>query len=304
MSAAPQPPTLLDLNGQIVAPGAPALSALDRGLFYGDGLYETLRAYGRQPFGLGRHLERLRNSAAALRIAESLDTRPIEGRLARLLRQAPYCEAYVRITLTRGIHTGALDLRPSDAPTVLILVRPLRSLPPGLYERGVDAIIASARQNACSILPRHKTLNYLEKLLAKTEARDRGAYEAIFLNTRGHVAEGASSSLFCVLDGRLVTPALDANILPGVTRREVLDLAREAAIPVDERTVGPHELRGADELFLTNAIVEALPVRTLDGRPVGTGQPGPLTRQLLEAYRARVQSCLQAPRSPERKDAR
>ena len=125
------------------------------------------------------------------------------------------------------------------------------------------------RQNADSPTPRHKTLNYLDKLLARTEARERGAHEAILLNTRGEVAEAASSNLFIVLRGRLITPTLDANILPGVTRAEVLHLAAQARLPADERTVGPRELAAADEAFLTNSVAEIVPLRSIDGATVG-----------------------------------
>lgn len=278
----------VDVNGAAVAADAPAVSALDRGFLYGDGLFETIRAYNGVPFLLADHLERLRASAAELRLVDSLDTEVIAQRLARLLEKCAADDAYVRITVTRGLHTGALDLRPAEAPTIAIMVRPMHPLPPELYERGVDTIVASIRQNVHSPVPRHKTLNYLEKLLAKTQAREQGAYEAILLNTRGHVAEGASSNVFLVRERRLVTPALEANILPGVTRRAVLALAAEAGAEAEERTVTPSEMREADEVFLTNSIVELLPVCAIDGRAVGSGAPGPLTRHLHARYLRQV----------------
>ena len=284
-------PLLTYVNGRLVPADAPAISALDRGLLYGDGLFETIRAYGGKPFLLDDHLARLAASAAELRIAERLDTAPIARGVAELLEANRLDgDAYIRITLTRGIHAGALTLEPAAEPTIAIVARPLHPPPPERYDQGITAIIATVRRNADSPLPRHKTLNYLESLLAKTEAKDRGADDAILLDTRGEVAEAASSNLFLVSGARLVTPPLDAAILPGITRRQVLRLAAEAGIAAAERPVLPDELRSADEVFLTNAVVELLPVRSIDGQPVGDGLPGPTTRQLLTAYRAGVRN--------------
>ena len=283
-----QPP-LINVNGQFLSPDTPAIGALDRGLLYGDGLFETLRAYGGVPFLLDEHLARLNTSAAALRISDSLDCSIIRHNLAELLRLNALSDAYMRITLTRGAHTGRLEVEPTDHPTVTILARPLRLLPPNRYSPGTSAIIASIRQNADSPLPRPKTLNYLANLLARTEAQERGADEALLLNTRGELAEAASSNVFLVLGGRLVTPCLDTNILPGVTRAEVLRLAAEAGIAADERVVAPHELSAASEAFLTNSIAELVPVRAVDGVPLGTGGPGPITERLRQAYSLSVQ---------------
>jgi branched-chain amino acid aminotransferase len=284
----------VNVNGQMLAAEAPAIGALDRGLLYGDGLFETLRAYNGVPFLLDEHLRRLREAANDLRISDGLDTAMLRRHLADLLRlngpaDAQPRDSYVRITLTRGAHAGGLELEPAASPTLCIIVRPLHGLAPSLYERGIAAITASIRQNAESPLPRYKTLNYLANLLAKTEARERGADEAILLNTRGEVAEAASSNVFLVLEGRLVTPSLDANILPGVTRREVLRLAEADGLPAEERTVWPDDLRRAEEAFLTNSIAELLPVRAIDGHRVGAGAPGPVTRRLHSVYRSRVE---------------
>ena len=291
------PPLWVSVNGQLVAAEAPAVTALDRGLLYGDGLFETIRAYEGIPFLLDAHLERLAASAAALRIADRLDTAAVAGNVGALLAANHLDgDAYIRITLTRGIHTGSLALEPAAAPTLTIVAKPLHPPSPDRYERGIAAVVASVRRNAESPLPGHKTLNYLGSLLARTEATDAGADDAILLNTHGEVAEAASSNLFVVRGGRVATPPLDAGILPGITRREVLRLAAEAGIRADERRVSPEELRGADEVFLTNAVVELLPVCSIDGQPVGGGSPGPLTRRLHAAYRGRVEATLASAR--------
>jgi len=282
-------PLVVNVNGRLVAGDAPAVSALDRGLLYGDGLFETIRVYGGVPFRLDAHLARLAASATALRIADVLDTTAIASRVTKALAANHLAgDAYVRITLTRGTHTGALTLEPAATPTLIIVSKPLHAPPPERYERGIAAVVASVRRNAHSPLARHKTLNYLESLLAKTEARDHGADDAVLLNTRGEVAEAASSNLFIVRHGGLVTPPPDAGILPGITRREVIGLAAEAGIACDQRVVLPDELAEADEVFLTNAIVELLPVCTIDACPVGTGAPYPITRRLHAAYRRAI----------------
>ena len=276
------------INGRVLRADEPALSVRDRGLLYGDGVFETLRAYDGVPLHLDEHLARLNASATALRLCGGVDGAAIGQGIAELLEGNDLSDAYIRITLTRGEHAGRLELEPAAEPTLIIVAQPLRPLPPSRYDPGSTAIIASIRQNADSPLPRHKTLNYLNNLLARTEARGRGADEAILLNTRGEVAEAASSNLFLVCGGCLVTPSLDSNILPGVTRAEVLRLAAEAGIPSDERIVHREELLSADELFLTNSVAELVPVRAIEGRPVGLGIPGPLTRKLHALYRNRV----------------
>jgi len=279
---------LVDVDGRVTEGRLATVSALDRGFLYGDGLYETVRAYDGHPFLLDRHLERMAASAAELRIVDGLDTQALAERVARLVEQLGAPATYIRVNLTRGVHGGMLAVGPAANPTTAIIARELSPLPDELYQRGVDVVIASIRQNAQSPVPRHKTLNYLEKLLSKAEAREQGAYEAVFVNTDGQVAEGASSNIFAVVGRRVITPPLEANILPGVTRRQVLSLAAEVGCSVRERPVSVSELRDADEVFLTNSIVELLPVCAVGGRAIGNGSPGPVAHRLLEAYRARV----------------
>ncbi|MBM4039965.1 MAG: branched-chain amino acid aminotransferase [Planctomycetes bacterium] len=280
------------VNGQVLRSDEPALSVRDRGLLYGDGVFETLRAYDGVPFLLDEHLHRLADGATELEICRVLDGAAIAEAITELLRLNELSDAYIRITLTRGEHTGRLELEPAASPTLIIVVQPLRPLPPSRYDPGSTAIIASrVRQSVDSPLPRHKTLNYLNNLLAKTEARDRGADEAILLNTRGKVAEAASSNIFLVRRGRLITPSRDSNILLGITRWEVVHLARKAGIATEERIVRPDELGLATEVFLTNSVAELVPVRAIEGRTVGQGRPGPLTRQLQAIYRDRVGQC-------------
>ncbi|HPD14333.1 MAG TPA: aminotransferase class IV [Planctomycetota bacterium] len=278
-------PSYVYVNGEYLRADAPAVGASDRGLLYGDGLFETLRAYDGVPFLLDEHLARLNASATVLRLGNGVDPAAIRIAVTELLHRNCLQDAYLRITLTRGAHTGQLDLAPPSRPTLTIVARPHHPLPPSRYDPGSTAIIASIRQNADSPLPRHKTLNYLANLWARAEARERGADDAILLNTRGEVAEATSSNLFLVASGTIVTPSLEANILPGITRAVVLALARRAGYNVSERVVRPDELCAADELFLTNSVGELVPIRAIEGRSVGQGRPGEVTCGLHRSYR-------------------
>ena len=285
------PSDLLALvNGQFLSVGSPALAALDRGLLYGDGLFETIRAYDGVPFLFEAHVERLNRSAAELRICDGLDLAALRRDVDALLEQNGLRDAYVRITLTRGLHTGSLVLAESEGATVCVVVRPLHLPPPERYDPGSRCVVASWRRSAESPILRHKTLNYLENLAARTEAVEREADDAIFLNTRGEVAEATSSNVFLVLGDKLVTPHLGANILPGVTRAKVIALARGMGMEVQEREVWPYEFRGAEEVFLTNSVAEILPVREVGGRAIGAGRPGPVTTRLQRAYREAVRA--------------
>ncbi|MFH1730912.1 MAG: aminotransferase class IV [Planctomycetota bacterium] len=276
------------LNGDIVERGAAKVSAFDRSFLYGDGLFETVRAYGGVPFMLAEHLARMASSAKALDI-----TMPGAGGIAaaveRLIELNELADAYVRITLSRGIHTGELAPDEPPEPTLLIEARKLHPYPAEMYERGARVIISSFVHNSASAISRHKTTSYLASILAKREAKERGADEAILLDHAGHVAEGATSNVFCVRGGRLLTPPLDMNILPGITRRTVIKLAREGGIEVEETRFGASDLASADEAFLTNSLMEAMPAGSIDGGEPGH-VPGPVTSALANAYEDLVAS--------------
>ncbi len=264
------------------------VSAADRGLLYGDGVFETLRVYARVPFRLPAHWERLSDSAAFLGIpVPGVD--PSAG-VGRALRASGLDDAAVRITLTRGpLPEGPRPAPSGGAPTLLFQARPLR---PGLEElarTGVAARRAPWPLRARGMpLHGHKTLNYLASVVALGAVGP--AEEAVLLNTEGHVAEGATSNLFWVRRGTLYTPAPEAGCLPGLARALVLEEARRLGLEVEEGLHPFRDLAGAEEAFLTNSLVEVLPVVALDGGPVGGGKPGPVTRRLQHAYRRCVQA--------------
>ena len=275
------------INGRLAEDTAPVLMAKDRGFLYGDGLFETLRAYEGRVFQLEEHWARLMRSAAFLRLPVAWGLPEITEAVERLIETNGLIEAVVRIALSRGAEAAGLGLVETDAPTVLIQARSFEGFPDHVYRRGVSVVIARIRQNADSPLPRHKTANYLLYLLARQEARDAKANDALLLNQRGQVCEATVANVFWVREGKVWTPPVHCGLLPGITRANVVRIAETADIPVGERAIMAGDLFDADEVFLTNSLMEITPVRTIDGRRIGEGSPGPVTTRLMGLYRDR-----------------
>ena len=271
------------VNGEIVERAEATVSAFDRSFLYGDGLFETIRAYHGVPFMLAEHLERMAGSTAELGIRMP-DREGISEAVAQLIERNGLSDAYVRITLSRGVHTGELVPDEPPEPTLVIEARPLHPYPSEMYEKGGAVIVSSVKHDSSSPARRHKTTSYLPSLLAKREAKERGADEAILLDHEDRVAEGATSNVFCAWEGQLFTPPLELNILPGVVRATVLRLAREAGLEVHESIFSLTALRLSDEVFLTNSLMEVMPVRAVD-REAATTVPGPITSSLAAAYK-------------------
>ncbi len=266
------------VNGKLLPPEEAAISPLDRGFMYGEGLFETMRAYGGRVFRLQQHLDRLCAGAAKLGFAE-----PDRARLARAVAEAlaasGLADASVRLTLTPGIS--------GSSPTLVALVRPLSLPPPERYTAGCAAVSVPAAQAGDAPLRRLKSLNFLDKLLAQRAAAEKGAHEAILVDPDRCVVEGAMRNVFAAIGGELVTPPLSRGFLPGITRGAVLEIAREEGIPTRERDLPLSELHTADECFLTSSLAEILPVASVDGHDFSP-TPGPLTRRVMEGYRALV----------------
>lgn len=290
---------LVHLNGEFVDAATARVSVWDGGFLYGDGVYTTLRLYGGRPLDLPAHLERLRHHGAALQLAVPLEDGPTAAVIAELARRNGLAAAdgRLRLTVSRGGDPDdPLPLRDLGRlrPTVLLTPTPV---PPRFAEWARDGIAAcllapgSGRGN----LPHLKTLNGLPALLAQREAAARGCQEALLLGEDGRLLEGAVSNLFVVSGGRLATPAGGDHLLAGRTRERVLALAAAAGVPCDHRRLEPADLLGADEAFTAGSVREILPVVAVDGRPVGGGRPGPLTRLLQEAYRRDIEAALAAP---------
>jgi branched-subunit amino acid aminotransferase/4-amino-4-deoxychorismate lyase len=253
--------------------------ALDRGLLYGYGLFETMRSYGGRVFRLEEHYRRLSEGAAVLDLPPTLTLDELRVAIDTLLESNGLADAYLRLTVTAGptpVDGGA-------SPSVLLVARPLSGYPPDLYQRGMAAVTGSTRRNEASPLSRVKSLNYLDNLLAREEARRREADEAILLNTRGLVAEGSASNVFLAQGERLLTPGIESGALPGITRATVIELAQEAGIACLEGEVEAAMLDDAREAFLTGSVMGVMPLTRLDGRPIGGG-PGPTTRAISRLY--------------------
>jgi len=275
------------LNDRFVPQEEAVVSVFDHGFLYGDGVYETLRAYRGRVFKLADHLARLERSAS--RIQLHLPAGP--ERLADLVRETLsrnlLQEAYLRITVSRGAGEIGLDPALCKAPTLVIIAKPFQPYPESIYAEGVAVILARTRRNLPEALPPQvKSLNFLNNILAKMEAKAAGAHEALMLNHRGDVTEGTTSNVFVVQEGRLRTPSVECGILDGITRELVLQLASELNIPSEEARLSIADLLRAEECFLTNTTQEVLPVTRVDGHVIGDGRPGVLTRRIHASFRA------------------
>lgn len=273
---------LIWLNGELVPAAAAKVGVLDRGVLYGDGIFETMRAYQGRVFRLAQHLDRLARGADALAIKLPLSRQELEAAVTEALVANAVSEASVRLTVTRGEGAGPL---PGEAgPIVFILARRFTPYDPELYRKGMSAITASETRNEQSVLAGIKSANYLQSVLARVEADRNGAREAILLNTHGYVAEASTSNVFVLHADAIATPSVESGALPGITRAAVLALAAGAGLAAVERAVTPDELLAADEAFLTNSLMEVMPLTELDGQPIGNGRPGAATRRLVDAY--------------------
>jgi branched-chain amino acid aminotransferase len=272
---------------------APSIPILDRGFLYGDSAFEVLRTYGGRAFALDEHLDRLAASCARLSIPLR-DPRGLRAEVVSALEETSYSEAYVRVIVTRGVTPIGLGFGGALVPRRVVLVTPFAGQPPELYERGVSVrtVLARAALDGTRAAGA-KASNYLPNILALEEARTHGAYEAVSLGPGGELLEGSTSNVFLVRDGRVATPALEGGILGGITRRFVLEAARDEGIPVAERVLFPADLYRADEAFITSTLRELAPVVGADGVPVGRGVPGPVTRRLHTAFRRSVQRVLE-----------
>jgi branched-chain amino acid aminotransferase len=284
------------LNGQLVPRSEARVSPFDHGFLYGYGLFETMRAYDGQIFRLDRHLTRLRRSAEILGLAHNVIARQssqgsegtarqsLEAACLETLAANKLKDARVRLTVTPGEGDMTPDPGTCSGLTVLITARNLIPLPPEKYELGFKAVLSSVRRNSQSPLSRLKSTCYLDNVLARMEAKAAGCDEAILLNEWGLLAEGSTSNIFLVNEGMLVTPSLQSGVLAGITREAVLEIAQALNVRREEREVELRELMNADEAFITNSILEIVPVTWFDGKPISTGKPGQLTKKLMAAY--------------------
>ncbi len=277
------------LNGRFVKQEEALISVFDHGFLYGDGVYETLRSYGHRLFMCDQHVARLFRSADAIGLAIPIPTECwpdlLHEAMARNQVGHALQDAYLRITVSRGAGDIGLDPALCPSPTVVVMAKPLTAPPAGLYEKGVDVIIAETRRISPEALsPQIKATNFLNNILAKREAIAVGAFDSIFLNAEHQLTECTVSNLFFVANGVLRTPSVDCGLLDGLTRMIVIQLARELPVRVEEGHYTPDDLYRATECFLTNTSMEIMPVASVDRRVIGAGKPGPLTRKLRDLF--------------------
>ncbi|MBN1798489.1 MAG: branched-chain-amino-acid transaminase [Spirochaetales bacterium] len=262
------------------------VSVFDHGLLYGDGVFEGIRIYNGTVFKLREHIVRLYQSAKAILLHIPMAMAEMQAQVEEVVKVNNTHDGYIRLVVTRG--RGDLGLDPAKCPkaSVIIIVADVELYPPEYYAKGIEIITSSSRRLPVDGLdPRIKSLNYLNNIMAKLEAKQAGCLEAVMLNKEGYVAECTGDNIFVVKEGRLYTPTVYQGALDGITRATVLELAQKLNIPCEARALSCYDLYNADECFLTGSGAEVMPVTAIDGRRIGDGKPGVITHRLLKAFR-------------------
>jgi branched-chain amino acid aminotransferase len=277
------------LDGKFVDSSEAKVSVFDHGLLYGDGVFEGIRLYGGNIFRLEEHLERLEYSAKAIMLDMPLTREQLSWATCETCRQNALTDAYIRLVITRGV--GDLGLAPwlCPKPSIFIIASKISLYPQEYYDNGLAIVTVPTRRiSPAALPPTIKSLNYLNNILGKLEAKQFGALEAIMLNEQGYVAECTADNVFIAHKGELITPAASQGALKGITRSTILDIAKDLGLPLRETNMTRYDLWCADECFLTGSGAEVIPVVKLDGRVIGTGKPGPITQRVLASFRKRV----------------
>ena len=277
------------LDGKFVDEAEAKVSVFDHGLLYGDGVFEGIRLYGGNIFRLEEHLERLEYSAKAIMLKLPLTREELSWATCETCRQNGLSDAYIRLVVTRGV--GDLGLSPwlCPKPSIFIIASKITLYPQEHYDNGLAIVTVPTRRISPAALPSTvKSLNYLNNILGKIEARQFGALEAIILNEQGYVAECTADNVFIVHKGEILTPGASQGALKGITRGTMFDIGKDLGVPIRETDMTRYDIWCADECFLTGTGAEVIPVVKLDGREIGTGKPGPITKRVLAAFRKRV----------------
>ncbi len=277
------------LDGKFVDEADAKISVFDHGLLYGDGVFEGIRLYNGNVFRLDEHLERLEYSAKAIMLKMPLSRKEFSDAVCETCRQNDLKDGYIRLVVTRGV--GDLGLSPwmCPEPSSFIIASKISLYPQEYYDNGLAIVTVPTRRiNSAALPPTVKSLNYLNNILGKIEAKQFGALEAIMLNDQGLVAECTADNIFIVHKGEIITPASSQGALRGITRGTIFDIAEELGVPMREMDMTRYDIWCADECFLSGSAAEVVPVSKLDGREIGNGKPGPITQQLLASFRKRV----------------
>lgn len=277
------------LDGEFVDECDAKVSVFDHGLLYGDGCFEGIRVYNGRIFKLASHLRRLYASAESIHLKIPYTMEEIEDATREGVRLNNIVNGYIRPVVTRG--KGTLGINPAQCPRpgVFIICANIQLYPPEAYEKGLKVITSTRpRVGRDALNPAIKSLNYLNNIMAKVEATQAGCHEAVMLNREGYVAECTGDNIFFVKGGKVVTPALKAGLLAGITRAFAIEICQALEVPIEERLFALDELKGADEIFLTGTAAEIVSVTEFDGAPVGNGKPGEITQKLLSEFRRRT----------------
>ncbi len=281
------------LNNRWVPLKSARISPLDHGFLYGDGVFETVLSYEGKPFKLACHLERLVQSCRRIGLSIPKSAEKFPTIVDKILARNKIKEGMIRMAITRGPGPVGLDPGLCPVPTLLIMAFPFIPPPESLYAKGIALKVVKTVRNIAEAIPSEiKSSNFLNNILAKMEATQGGADEGIFLNQKGDVAEGTISNIFYVNRNRLTTPSLKAGILDGVTRNTVIEIAKKKGIPVEETLFRPKSLLAAEECFVTSTGYEIMPATKINGKKIGTGLPGPLTKKIMALFRKEVKEAL------------
>ncbi|RLG08137.1 MAG: branched-chain amino acid aminotransferase [Thaumarchaeota archaeon] len=273
---------LVYINGEFIPESEAKVSVFDHGFLYGDGVFEGIRAYKGVIFKLKEHVERLYESAKFLKIEIPMSKEELAEAILETVRRNGLKDCYIRVIVTRGVGDLGLDPRKCDKPSIIIIAKPM---PPLLGKKTVSLIISSVRRDGIDATNHQvKSLNYLNSILAKLEAINAGADDAVMLDNRGFVSEATGENIFIVKDGRVMTPPPASGILLGITRNCVIELAKKLGYEVVERELTPFELITADEVFLTGTAAEIVAVESVNGRRIGSRVPGPVTEKLIKEF--------------------
>ena len=273
------------LDGKLVDKDDAKISVFDHGLLYGDGVFEGIRAYNGKVFRLDGHLDRMYDSAKAIDLKIPLSKEDMKKAIIETLKKNGLKDAYIRPIVTRGDGDLGLDPRKCPVPNIFIITQEWGAMYGDLYEKGLTAVTVGIRRNAPEALPPNiKSLNYLNNILAKIEANVKGGDEAIMIDVHGNVSEGSGDNIFVVKNGKIITPPT-LNNLRGITRAAAIELAIKDRIPVSEINMGLFDIYTADEVFVTGTAAEIAPVTKVDGRIIGDGKPGQITKKLMEEFK-------------------
>jgi branched-chain amino acid aminotransferase len=278
------------IDGKFYTKENAKISVYDHGLLYGDGVFEGIRAYNGRVFRLDEHVDRMFDGAKAIMLKPPVTKEEMKEIILETLRKNDLKDAYIRPLITRGKGDLGLDPNKCPKPTIICIAETWGAMYGDLYEKGLNAITVSIRRNAPQTLPPNiKSLNYLNNILAKIEANVKGGNEAIIFDINGNLSEGSGDNIFIIKNGQIRTPIVEVN-LKGVTRGAVFDIAQKLKMPLSEADMSYYDLYTADEIFVTGTAAELCPVTKVDGREVGTGKPGPMTKKLMAAYKKLTQT--------------